>query len=86
MEIKVLFHECAICKKTFERVETAVAESGAAASVEKVTHIPEILAFGVCMTPAVVVDGAVKCVGKVPKIAEVKGWIAACTSPVRHES
>jgi small redox-active disulfide protein 2 len=40
--------------------------------VEKVTDINEIMKFGVMVTPALVVDGRVKVVGKVPGIDEVK--------------
>jgi len=35
----------------------------------------EIAKAGVFMTPAVVVDGEVKCVGKVPKKEEILKWI-----------
>ncbi|MBW1930819.1 MAG: thioredoxin family protein [Deltaproteobacteria bacterium] len=31
--------------------------------------------MGVFATPAVVIDGDVKCVGKAPSIQEVKAWI-----------
>ena len=75
MEIKVLGPGCAKCKQTEEIVKTAVAESGVAAKVEKVTDMMEIAGYGVFGTPAVVVDGEVKCVGKIPKKAEVLGWL-----------
>jgi small redox-active disulfide protein 2 len=75
MEIKVLGPGCAKCKKTEQIVKEAVAESGAAATVEKVTDVMEIAGYGVFGTPAVIVDGDVKSVGKVPKKAEVAGWI-----------
>lgn len=75
MEIKVLGPGCAKCKQTEQIVKEAVAESGAAATVEKVTDVMEIAGYGVFGTPAVVVDGEVKSVGKVPKKAEVAGWI-----------
>jgi hypothetical protein len=35
----------------------------------------EIAGYGVFGTPAVVVDGEVKCVGKIPKKADVLSWI-----------
>jgi len=75
MEIKVLGPGCAKCKKTEQIVKEAVAESGAAATVEKVTDVMEIAGYGVFGTPAVVIDGEVKSVGKIPKKAEVAGWI-----------
>jgi small redox-active disulfide protein 2 len=75
MDIKVLGPGCPKCKQTEKIVKEAVAESGVAASVEKVTDTMEIAGYGVCGTPAVVVHGEVKSVGKIPKKAEVLGWI-----------
>ena len=76
MEIKVLGPGCAKCKKTEEVVRAAVAESNADAQVDKVTDMMEIATYGVFGTPAVVIDGEVKSVGKVPSKDEVKGWLA----------
>ena len=45
------------------------------ASIEKVTDTLAIAEYGVFGTPAVVVDGEVKSVGKIPKKEEVIGWI-----------
>jgi len=52
-----------------------VQESGVDASVVKVTNILEISSYGVFGTPAVVVNGEVKSVGKIPSKQEVKAWI-----------
>ena len=75
MEIKVLGPGCAKCKKTEEIVREAVAESGLDAQVVKVTDVMEIAKSGVFGTPAIIVDGQVKAVGKVPSKADVLGWI-----------
>lgn len=75
MEIKVLGPGCAKCKKTEEVVKEAVAEAGVAAEVEKVTGMMDIASYGVLGTPAVVVDGQVKLVGKVPSKEQVKSWL-----------
>ncbi len=75
MEIKVLGPGCPKCMKTEEIVKEAVAESGIGASVEKVSDMMEIARHGIMGTPAVVIDGQVKSVGKVPKKAEVLKWI-----------
>ena len=75
MEIKVLGPGCAKCQKTAEVVEEAVAESGIDANVEKVTDIMKIAGYGVMGTPAVVVDGEVKSVGKIPSKDDIKSWI-----------
>ena len=75
MDIKVLGPGCAKCKKAEALVKEAVAESEVDAQVEKVTDTMKIAGYGVFGTPAVVVDGEVKCVGKIPTKEEIKGWI-----------
>jgi small redox-active disulfide protein 2 len=76
MEIKVLGPGCPKCQKTEKNVKEAVAESGVGVKVDKVTNLLEIAMYGVLGTPAVVIDGQVKSVGKVPDKEEIKTWIA----------
>ncbi len=75
MEIKVLGPGCPKCGQTEKIVKEVVAEVGVEATVEKVTDIMKIMTFGVISTPAVVVDGQVMSVGKVPKKEEILAWI-----------
>lgn len=76
MDIKVLGPGCPKCKQTEQHVKEAVAETGVDATVEKVTDIMEIAGYGVFGTPAVVIDGEVKSVGKIPSKDEIKTWLA----------
>jgi small redox-active disulfide protein 2 len=76
MEIKVLGPGCPRCKATEQNVKEAVAEAGVTANVEKVTDTMKIASYGVFGTPAVVVDGEVKSVGKIPNKDEIKAWIS----------
>jgi len=76
MEIKVCGPGCASCEKTEKIVEAAVAARGIAATVIKVKDFQEIAQLGIFSTPAVVVDGQVKCVGRVPKQNEIEDWIS----------
>ncbi len=75
MEIKVLGPGCPKCKQTEKIVRQAVAEAGVDAQVEKVTDVIEIAKAGVFMTPAVIVDGEVKSVGKIPVKEDIRAWI-----------
>ncbi len=75
MDIKVLGPGCAKCQQTEQIVKEAVAESGLSASVAKITDTMEIAGYGVFGTPAVIVDGEVKCVGKIPKKEDVLTWL-----------
>lgn len=75
MEIKVLGPGCAKCKKTEELVRQTVDEAKVEATVEKVSDLMQIAGYGVFGTPAVVIDGEVKCVGKIPTKQEILNWI-----------
>ena len=75
MDIKVLGPGCSKCSQTEKVVKEAVAEMGVDARIEKVTDALEIAGYGVFGTPAVVVDGEVKSVGKIPKKAEIRTWL-----------
>jgi small redox-active disulfide protein 2 len=75
MLIKVLGPGCKKCHEAEKIVREAVAEAGSDATVDYVTDIAEIAKAGIFSTPAVVVDGNVKSVGKVPSKAEVKTWL-----------
>ena len=76
MDIKVLGTGCAKCQQTEKIVREAIAEARLDVQVDKVTDLMEIASYGVFGTPAVVVGGQVKSVGKVPTKEEVKGWIS----------
>ena len=75
MEIKILGPGCPKCKQAEDLVKAVVAETGVDAKVEKVSDIMKIAGYGVFGTPAVVVDGEVKSVGKIPTKEEIKTWI-----------
>jgi small redox-active disulfide protein 2 len=75
MLLQILGTGCPKCKQLSERAESAARELGLDYQLEKVTDINQILAFGVMMTPALVVDGQVRLVGKVPDVADLKALL-----------
>lgn len=75
MKIEILGTGCSKCNKTKEVVEKVLKNTGVKADVVKVEDIETIMKYGVMITPAVVVDGDVKIVGKVPDEKEIKKWI-----------
>ena len=75
MEIKVLGPGCPKCQQAEKVVKEAVGEAGVEAQIEKVTDIMEIAGYGVFGTPAVVIDGEVKSVGKIPSKKDIKSWL-----------
>lgn len=74
MEIKVLSPGCPKCQETEKVVREAVDETSVTADIEKITDVMKIAGYGVFGTPAVVVDGEIKAVGKVPNKKDVKYW------------
>lgn len=75
MEIKVCGPGCASCEKARKTVEAVIASKGIQADVIKVSDFQEIAKLGIFSTPAIVIDGKVMCVGRVPKQSEVEQWI-----------
>jgi small redox-active disulfide protein 2 len=72
MLIQVLGTGCPKCIKLAEHATQAAQELGLDYLLEKVTDINRIMDFGVMLTPALAVDGAVKFSGKVPSVDELK--------------
>ncbi|MDD3371944.1 MAG: thioredoxin family protein [Alphaproteobacteria bacterium] len=72
MKIQILGTGCPKCNALAQATETAVRELGLDCQMEKVTDMQEIVSFGVMSTPALVVDGKVKCSGRIPGSDEMK--------------
>lgn len=70
--IQILGTGCPKCQKLAQAAEDAAREMGLEFEIEKVTDIEDIMEFGVMMTPALVVDGQVKVVGRVPANQDLK--------------
>ena len=75
-KIQILGTGCPNCKKLAENAEVAAKELGIEYEIEKVTEINEMMAFGVMVTPALVIDGQVKVVGKVVSSEDIKGMLS----------
>lgn len=75
LKIHVLGPGCPKCKQLAEQTEAAAKALGVAYELNKVTDLKEIMAFGVMTTPALVVDGAVKVVGRVPSLEDLKKFL-----------
>jgi len=63
---------CGKCHTLAQRTEEAARELGLAYELRKITDLQQIMALGVMMTPALVVNGAVKVSGRVPTVEELK--------------
>lgn len=75
MKIKILGTGCAKCKALEEAVKKAVAKTGKFAQIEKVEDVVKIMEYGVMSTPALVVDDAVKSMGKLLSKEEIIAFL-----------
>lgn len=72
MEIKVLGGGCKKCGVLYENIQKVLKKTGIEADIVKVEDMSEIMSYGVMSTPAMVVDGEVKSVGKVLNEKEIE--------------
>ena len=72
MKIEVLGTGCAKCNMLEATAKKAADQLGLAYELVHVKDIAKFAAYGVLMTPALVVDGVVKCSGRVPSATELK--------------
>jgi len=72
LKIEILGTGCPKCKALADAVTKAVADLSLQAEVVKVTDIDEIVNRGVMLTPALIVDGEIVAVGKIPSTQELK--------------
>jgi len=72
MFIQILGPGCFKCQKLEENARKAAEDLKIDFHIEKVKDLQQIMAFGVMITPALVVDGVVKAAGKVPGVEEIK--------------
>jgi small redox-active disulfide protein 2 len=76
MQVEVLGPGCPKCNELAKRTEEVLRELKLDVPVEKVTDLREITKYNVFITPALVVDGVVKVVGKVPSRKEIRRLLA----------
>jgi small redox-active disulfide protein 2 len=75
IQVKILGSGCAKCNQLADEVKAVIASEGIEAVVEKVEDIQQIIAYNVLTTPALVVDGEVRCSGRVPSRQEISGML-----------
>jgi hypothetical protein len=75
MEIKVLGLGHVKSILTEETIRKVLVEESINAQIKKVTGCKKIASYGIFLTPSVVIDGEVKCVGRIPNPEEIRAWI-----------
>lgn len=75
MHIKILGTGCAKCKNLEAKVRNLVAANNISAEITKVSSIEGISAYGIVMTPGLVIDERLISVGSVPSESQILKWI-----------
>lgn len=76
MLIQILGTGCSKCQKLEDNARQAATEMNFDFRIEKVKELEKIMAFGVMITPALVVNGTVKVAGKVSSPEEIKKMLS----------
>ena len=75
LEIKILGPGCANCNRLEREVMETVSELDLPAGIDHVRDIREIGSYGVMGSPALIINGKVKAVGRVPMRSEIRKWL-----------
>ena len=75
LEIKILGPGCANCDRLEREVMEAVSELDLPAGIDHIRDIKEIGNYGVMGSPALIINGKVKAVGRVPMRSEIRKWL-----------
>jgi len=75
MDVKVLGTGCPKCNELEKRVKSIAEKNSLTLQLQKVTDLNDIMSYGIMMTPGLVVNGKVKCAGKLPSEEEILKWL-----------
>ena len=75
MNIEVCGSGCSKCAELEKRANEAVLRAGITAVVEHTYDMNKIIARGILLTPALVVEGKVVVSGKIPDVDQIAGML-----------
>jgi small redox-active disulfide protein 2 len=75
VKVQILGSGCAKCKTLEQKVLSLNDKHRLNLEIEKVTDLQEIMKFGILATPGLVIDGAVKSSGSIPKDEQLLSWL-----------
>jgi small redox-active disulfide protein 2 len=79
MQIKVLGPGCPDCERLERDLMTVMTELNLPADLDHVRDVKEIACYGVMGNPALVINGKVVAVGRVPSKNQLKEWLKAAS-------
>ena len=75
LEVKILGPGCPNCDKLEQMIFRVMAQCKVAGEVEHVRDLAEIANYGLVPTPALVINGKIKCSGRLPQERQVLQWL-----------
>ena len=75
LTVRVLGSGCVTCNTLSAMLFESLQKFSLAADMESVHDLDEIWRFGVTKTPALIINGRVKCAGRMPSPTEVEVWV-----------
>lgn len=75
--IEVFGPGCPRCEATLAAVREALQVLGIEATVTEIHDPKEMARHRVLFTPAIRIDGELKCTGRVPEVREVTAWLSS---------
>jgi len=75
LEVKILGPGCFNCDKLEQMVYKAMSTAGLLGTVEHVRDLKEIVSYGIASMPALVINGRIKCAGRIPQEKQILQWL-----------
>jgi hypothetical protein len=75
LDIRILGPDCVSCNRLRDTVFDLMQRLDLVADIEKIQDPDEIYRFGELRAPALIINGKVKCAGRLPSPAQVEEWL-----------
>ena len=75
LEVKILGSGCMNCDRLEQMVYKVMSMVSLPGTVEHVRDLNEIASYGIVPVPALVINGQIKCAGRVPQERQVLQWL-----------
>ena len=75
LEVKILGAGCVNCDKLEQMVYKVMSTARLLGTVEHVRDLKEIVSYGIASMPALVINGRIKCAGRLPQERQVLQWL-----------
>jgi len=75
MVVKILGTGCSRCRLLEQKVREVAEKHNVDCVIEEVSELDQIMAYGIMMTPGLVVNDVVKSSGKIPKDEQILQWL-----------